>query len=277
MKDKFTNIVRIAIVQTDPVFGDVQHNISEVLTLMKTSKADIYVLPELFNTGYNFISRDELGNLAEPSDGKTCSELRKFSEENNCCVVFGFAESENDLIYNSAALVGPKGLKGIYRKIHLYNRENIFFSRGNLGFPVFDTPFGKIGIMICFDWLFPEAARTLSLRGAQLIVHPSNLVLPHCPDAMVTRCLENRIFSATANRIGTEDRGGYKFNFIGKSEIVSPNGEILSRLPDAQPTIAVVSVDLSKALNKRLNEFNDIFQDLADNYYKFDKNSDTDI
>ncbi|MDP2208703.1 MAG: nitrilase-related carbon-nitrogen hydrolase [Bacteroidota bacterium] len=158
--------------------------------------------------------------------------------------------------------------KFLFDAIHLYYHINIFFKRGNLGFPVFDTGFGKIGMMICFDWFFPEAMRTLALKGAQLIAHPSNLVLPHCPDAMVTRCLENKVFSATANRIGTEDRGGHKLSFIGKSEIVTPKGEILTRLSSNEAGISVVEINLADALNKRLNEYNDVFEDRDVSAYK---------
>src|SRR5262249_36348097 len=138
-------------------------------------------------------------------------------------------------------------------------RENLFFFPGNLGFPVFDLPIGKIGMMVCFDWIYPESARTLALNGAALIAHPSNLVLPHCPDAMVTRCLENRVFAATANRIGTEARGRYEFSYIGKSQVVSPGGNILARLPSDAPGVATVEVDLRESSKKRLNEFNDLF------------------
>jgi predicted amidohydrolase len=173
--------------------------------------------------------------------------------------VYGFVEKA-DRLYNSAACVGPKGFVGIYRKVHLFNREYLFFAPGDLGFPVFDLPFGKLGIMICFDWYYPESARTLALRGAQLIAHPSNLVMPHCPDAMVTRCLENRVFAATANRVGTEDRRGISFTYIGKSEIVTPSGEIIQRLSTDAPGIAVADVDLSLANSKRLNDFNDLFE-----------------
>ncbi|MEK9136174.1 MAG: nitrilase-related carbon-nitrogen hydrolase, partial [Bacteroidota bacterium] len=133
--------------------------------------------------------------------------------------------------------------------------------------PVFDLPFGKVGMMICFDWIYPESARTLALKGAQLIAHPSNLVMPYCPDAMVTRCLENRVFAATANRVGREDRGGITFTYIGKSEIVSPRGEILKRLSDNEASIAVVEVHLAQALNKRLNEFNDLLKGRREEAY----------
>jgi predicted amidohydrolase len=116
-------------------------------------------------------------------------------------------------------------------------------------------------MMICFDWIYPESARALALKGAQLILHPSNLVMPYCPDAMITRCLENRVFAATANRIGEEERGGVKFSYIGTSEIVSFRGEILCRLGAAQTGVGVAGVDLAQAADKRINEYNDLLRD----------------
>jgi len=250
--------LRLAIVQTNPQFASVDSNVKAALASMEKAQADFYVLPELFNTGYNFTEMAEVEKLAEPAEGTTCKAMMEFSRRNSCYVVCGVAEKSNRL-YNSSALVGPDGLIGVYRKVHLYYRENLFFAPGNLGFPIFDLPIGKVGMMICFDWFYPESARTLALRGAQLIAHPSNLVMPHCPDAMVTRCLENRVFAATSNRIGREHRGNTDLSFIGKSEIVSPRGEILKRLPESEEGIAVVDVNLSQASSKRLNEFNDLF------------------
>jgi 5-aminopentanamidase len=251
--------MRLAIVQTHPIFGEIEPNIVDSIVQMSAEKADIFILPELFNTGYNFIDQAEIDSLAEPVNGKTFRAMSSFAHEHACYVAYGFAEKA-DRIYNSAALVGPNGLVGLYRKVHLYYKETLFFAPGNVGFPVFDLPFGKVGMMICFDWIYPESARTLALRGAQFIIHPSNLVMPHCPDAMVTRCLENRVFSATANRIGTEDRGGEKLNFIGSSEIVSPKGKILARLNNTETGIAVVDINLKEALDKKLNRYNDLFQ-----------------
>jgi predicted amidohydrolase len=221
-------------------------------------QSDLFVLPELFNTGYDFESAEEAARLAEQEDGATSARISAFAKEHACWVAFGFAEKA-DRLYNSALLVGPGGIVGKYRKIHLYNRENLFFAPGNLGFPVFDLPFGRIGMMVCFDWIYPESARTLALKGATLIAHPSNLVLPHCPDAMVTRCLENRVFAATANRIGQEERGGFAFTYIGKSQVVSPRGNILARLSAEKPGCATVEIDLREAADKKLNEFNDLF------------------
>ncbi len=138
-------------------------------------------------------------------------------------VVVGLPEQVGNQCYNSAILVGPTGFIGLYRKAHLFFEETLFFSPGNTGLEVWDIGMAKVGVLICFDWIYPEAARTLALKGADVLAHPSNLVLPHCPDAMVTRCLENRVFSVTANRVGQESRGGKQpLTFIGKSEVVSP-------------------------------------------------------
>ena len=251
--------MRVAVVQTNPIFGEVKKNVGNALSLMETAPADIYVLPELFNSGYNFVDEAEVGTLAEPANGPTFRTICEWIKKHSCYVVYGFAE-QADRIYNSAALVGPHGIVGIYRKVHLFDRENLFFAPGNLGFPVFNLPFGKVGIMICFDWIYPESARSLALKGAQLIVHPANLVLPNCPDAMVTRCLENRVFTATADRVGEENRGGVDLKFIGKSEIVAPNGKILCRIGVHRPAISVADVDLSLAAKKQINEYNHLFK-----------------
>jgi predicted amidohydrolase len=249
--------VRVAVVQTNPVFGEVSANVEAAVSLMEPVAADLYVLPELFNTGYNFADSEEVDRLAESVSGQTFKAIAGFAARKKAFAAYGFAEKA-DRIYNSSALVGPSGLAGLYRKVHLYYRETLFFAPGNLGFPVFDLPFGKVGMMICFDWMFPEAARSLALKGAQLIAHPSNLVLPHCPAAMITRCLENRLFAATADRVGRENRGGVDLTYIGKSEIVSPRGELLARLGETGPETAVVEIDLSKASEKKINEFNDL-------------------
>jgi predicted amidohydrolase len=249
--------MRLAIVQTNPTFGKNEVNVHTATERMREVPADLYVLPELFNTGYNFTTLDEVDHVAEKSDGATFRAMRGLAQRNSCYIAYGFAERA-DHIYNAAALVGPSGLLGIYRKVHLFDRENLFFKPGNLGFPVIDLPFGKVGLMICFDWIYPEAARSLAIKGAHLIAHPSNLVLPHCPDAMVTRCLENGIFVATADRVGRENRGDVDLRFIGTSEIVSPKGEILARLGKEEEGIAVVEIDPKDADTKKINRFNDL-------------------
>jgi 5-aminopentanamidase len=148
---------------------------------------------------------------------------------------------------------------GVYQKIHLYAEENLWFTPGDKGFPVYDIGSARIGMMVCFDWFYPESVRTLALKGADIVAHPSNLVLPHCPDAMITRCLENRVFAVTCNRIGSEERGGKeKLSFIGTSEIVGPTGKILKRARRSQVELGVVDIDPTEARDKKINSYNDL-------------------
>jgi predicted amidohydrolase len=260
--------MKLAIVQTDPTFGEKQKNTEQALRLMKTKPADLYVLPELFATGYNFTSLDEVRRMSEPAySGETFRTLAQFAKASHSHIVFGFAESLEGTLYNSAGLVGYDGQQGLYRKLHLFDREKLFFSPGNLPFQVYTTPFGSVGIMICFDWYFPESARTLAVKGAQLIAHPSNLVLPNCPDSMPVRCLENRVFAATANRIGTESRDGVSLTYIGQSQITSPLGKILHRSPANLAEIAVCDVDLALAKDKSVNTRNDLLKDRRSEFY----------
>jgi len=260
--------MKIAVVQTDPQFGEKKKNIAEALRQMHSVKADLYVLPELFASGYNFSSADEVVHLAEPfREGETFAAIQEFARHNRCSVVYGFAERDGKSFFNSAGFIGHDGTSGIYRKIHLFDREKLFFSPGNLPFQVFATPMGVVGVMVCFDWYFPESARTLALKGAQLIAHPSNLVLPNCPDSMPTRCLENRVFAATANRVGTEDRGGSSLTYIGQSQITSPRGEILHRCNRDKPEVAVVDADLSIAANKNITPRNHLLNDRRPEFY----------
>ena len=125
---------------------------------------------------------------------------------------------------DSAATVTPAGGVLVYRKAHLFDREKLVFDVARPKFEVVRAQCA-LGVMICFDWFFPEVTRILALDGAQVICQPANLVLPWCQDAMRTRSIENRVFSVTANRIGMEKRGNISLTFTGKSQIVSPNGQ----------------------------------------------------
>src|SRR5262249_55396179 len=147
-------------------------------------------------------------------------------------IAYGFAESDGARLYNAALLVGPQGIVGSYRKLHLFMREKELFDAGETAPPVLHVSDVGVGLMICFDWVFPEVARTLALRGAQILAHPSNLVMPWCQAAMLTRSLENRVFSITANRTGSEPKpDGSTTTFTGRSQVVSPRGELLLRAP----------------------------------------------
>ena len=261
--------MKASFFQFNPVFGKINDNFMRVRDALTNASADLLVLPEFFATGYQFTTKSEVAELAEHvPDGKTTEFLAALSQEKGMYIVAGLPERDSDTFYNSAVLTGPKGFIGRYRKTHLFYEEKLFFAPGDTGFQVWDTPLGKIGIMICFDWFFPESARTLALKGAEVIAHPSNLVLPYCPQSMPVRCLENRVYAVTANRIGTEQRKeGEPLTFIGQSQITSPKGEILVRAGTDEEVLLTADIDLSLSRDKRLNQFNDLFKDRKPEYY----------
>ena len=261
--------MKVAIVQNCPAFGNVQENLNRIEEMLVGKAADLYVLPELFATGYRFKNMDEAHHYAElVPGGMTTNFLISLAKKNNAHFIAGLVEIEDDRIYNSSVVLGPKGFIGRYRKIHLFDTEKSCFHTGTDAPPVFDLDGVKVGVMICFDWRFPETARSLALKGAEIIAHPSNLVLPHCPQAMITRCLENRIFAITADRVGEEERiPGEKLTFIGQSQVVDPDGKILVRASETEEEVHIVDIDLEKARDKYLNAKNEIFKDRRPDLY----------
>jgi len=253
--------MRVGFVQFAPEFGRPARNLERALTLAPA--ADLLVLPELCASGYVFQSRAEAASLAEPAEGPTLDACRRIAARTGAVVCAGFAERDGDLLYNSALLADRGGLIGVYRKTHLFENEKDAFAPGDTGFRVWSAAGTKIGVMICFDWFFPEAARTLALRGAEIIAHPSNLVLPWCPDAMPVRSLENAVFAVTCNRTG-EERG---LRFIGKSQVTAPDGKILVRAGETGEEAPTVEVDPALARRKTIATRNDRFTDRRPEHY----------
>ncbi len=261
--------MKAAFIQFNPVFGEVEDNIRKVVKLIKMTEADIIVLPELFNTGYLIVSKEEAFDLAEPlPGGKTTEALSVVAREKKAHIVAGLIERQDENLFNSAVVISPSGYLGKYRKIHLFNEEKLWFQPGDLGFNVFDIGICKIGVMICFDWFFPESMRTLTLKGADLICHSANLVLPFCQDAMKTRCLENRVFAVTANRTGKENRNGKSCHYTGRSQITGPDAKILYQVGAETEEIGVAEIDLNLSRNKNLNPYNHIIMDRREDFYR---------
>lgn len=259
--------MKIGYIQNTPTFGDKQKNFEEITKLAKGLTADLLVLPELFATGYAFTSKEEAASLAETTSGETANFLKQLSAETGAIIVAGFVEEDEGAVYNSSIIVYTNEVIDTYRKLHLFNRETLWFSPGNKPFKVYEINGYKIGVMICFDWIFPESARTLALLGAEVIAHPSNLVLPYCQAAMVTRCLENRVFAVTANRVGREVRGTDDFTFTGSSQITATNGVILSSAPIDQSYARVIEIDPSQAHNKMVNPYNSVINNRRPEFY----------
>ena len=263
MKTKTPMPFKLAILQNQPRYLKSAANIKRALEAMEPRSADLWVLPELFASGYNFKTKAEAARCAEPKDGPLCRLLAAYSLAKDCAVVAGFPEISGGKLYNSAVLA-EGGRVHIYRKTHLFGNEKKFFSPGDTGFWVKSVKGVQVGVMVCFDWFFPESARTLALQGAQIIAHSANLVLPWGPEGMKIRSLENRVFTATANRVGAE-RG---LRFIGQSQIVAPNGDLLLRAPSDQEHVAVLEIDPWTAKDKKVHPQNDLLKDRRPDRYK---------
>lgn len=254
--------MRVGFVQFKPLFGEKEWNLRRSVDLIESVDADLLVLPELCTTGYLFVTREEAETLAEPiPDGSSVAAWRESSARKSVHLVAGLAEKANGRLFNSAVLIRPDGRVHVYRKAHLFYEEKRWFEPGDTGFRVYDIGEARIGMMICFDWIFPEVARILSLSGADILCHPANLVLPYCPDAMVTRCIENRVFAITSNRTGTERRGSQKLTYIGMSEIVDPRGKILARADQIGDEVRVVEIHPTTARDKNVTKYNPLFAD----------------
>jgi predicted amidohydrolase len=262
--------MKVAVVQNSPVFGKTQSNLDHALELASTVRADLYLLPELFASGYLFSSREELESLAEDANGTTLTALRQFSAHHACAIYAGFPERAGEKIYNSAVLFDKGEQVAIYRKLHLFCDEKVFFDRSEGALLVPSGAGAKLGLMICFDWVFPEVARTLALRGAQILCHVSNLVLPFCQKAMVTRSIENGVFTVLANRVGTDRSGDLELTFTGGSRIISPKGEVLAAAPTVGEAVLVAEVDAQLADNKWITKRNHLFDDRRSEAYWVD-------
>ena len=268
--------MKTTLLQFEPAYLKKKVNLDQVELLLGPEgglDADLVVLPELFATGYFFRSTEDARSVAEEApDGETTRRLHAWAQASGATFVAGIVEREGDRLYNSAVVVTPRGWLGTYRKVHLFYQEKEHFQPGNVGFPVWTVtdraghPY-RLGVMICFDWYFPESARTLALGGADVIAHPSNLVRPDCPRSMPIRALENHVFTVTANRVGAECNGQETLRFIGQSTICDVRGHVLASAGSEETTTCTAEFDPLEARNRRLNVANDLFGDRRPDMY----------
>ena len=237
--------------------------------------ANLIVLPELCNSGYVFETREEAFELSEeiPS-GESCKSWSKICKKLGVHIVAGINERAGDLLYNSSVVIGPNDYVGTFRKVHLWNEENLFFEPGDLGFPVFKTPIGRISCHICYDSWFPESYRLAALQGADIVCVSTNWVPIPGQDkdreAMANILVMgaahvNSVFIAAADRIGTE-RGQ---PFIGQSIIASYTGwPIGGPASTDKEEIIYAEANLSDARRKRnWTEYNQPLRDRRKDVY----------
>ncbi len=265
-------MLRVAVVQFAPAFGDPARNLATMLALLDAARAaHIVIFPELATTGYFFQSRQEVAAVAEPVDGPTLERLRREAQWRQQVLVVGFAEQADRRLYNAAAVLLPGEEHCIvYRKTHLFYKEKLCFDPGDTGFPVVYIPAldVRLGVMICYDWRFPEAARTLALQGAELIACPSNLVTEAWEMVMPVRALENKVYLAVANRTGVEERGGERLIFRGKSAVYAYTGHPLCRANAEETTVLLAEIEPEQTRTKAFDPLDDLFADRRPEYYR---------
>lgn len=249
----------VAIAQFQPRLNEVQKNLDRMGDIIDhicaAQKVDLIVFPELVTTGYECGVR--FAEFAEPVPGYTIETLGARVARHETYLAFGMIVKHKveSVVYDAAILLGPDGAPvGQYHKVHLKPEERPIF-RGGYRFPVFQTNFGAVGLLLGWDVAFPEAARALALDGAELIVVPANWEMQTIAEWQTylrARALENSMFVVGVNRIGEE----YTYTFGGESAVVSPRGEILANVgrdEENQPkeAYAIAKIDLDAVKKSR--------------------------
>lgn len=246
---------KIACVQMDVEIGNVEANRRKIVERIETAAdrgARLVIFPECALTGYCFDSLDEAKPFAEAQDGSSAEAIADACKRTGTHVVAGYIERDGSSFYNAAMLAGPEGVIGNYRKVHLpFLGVDRFLTPGDKPFQVFDLPFGRVGINICYDASFPEAARALKLLGAELIVLPTNWPTGAWRTAefiINARACENHVNFAAVNRCGVE-RG---WEFIGRSKVVDVNGDTIAEAAREGEEMLIVDVDLQEANKNKI-------------------------
>jgi predicted amidohydrolase len=246
--------MKIALVQIDPKRGNREANRAAILTRLEEAAAagaQLVIFPECALSGYVYESAEEAVPASETVPGETSEQLLEACRRLGVYAVVGLLEREGKTLYNAAFIAGPEGLIANYRKTHLpVLGIDRYVGRGDC-LPVYDLPFGRIGLLICYDLRFPEAARTLTLKGADIIIVPTNWPegAESSPEFLSrARAWENRVFVAACNRVGVEEG----VRFIGRSQVVTPGGVIQTEADGSSETILYAEIEPEQAREKRL-------------------------
>jgi len=246
--------ITVILVQMAPQLAQPEENLRRmsdyIERICQEQPADLIVFPELITSGYECGLR--FTDMAEKLPGHTVNLLAKDAADFNVHLAFGMVVKERveSILYDAAVLIGPDGeLLGDYRKVHLKGEERLAFRPG-YRFPIFETAFGQVGLLIGWDLAFPEAARALTLEGAQLICCLANWEQEQLEEwraYCIARACENSVFVAAANRVGEEP--GYTFG--GESMIVGPKGGLYTLLDEPIEGYAVARIDLDEVRRTR--------------------------
>ena len=272
--------VTVTCVQMEPVLGGFHKNLEKMCVFIEQAmcenpQTNLIVFPELSTTGYE--CGKDFQSLAEiVPDGLSMKIIGALAKEYQVHIVYGFPErdgDQQDVLYNSAVLIDDTGIvKGVYRKVHLFAKEKDYFKAGDT-YPVFDTSLGNLGIMICWDTAFPEVARSLALKGADLLIVPTNWEKAYLTSVdtknqkdwdLVTRAraMDNCMYLVSANRIGLDQTIG----FFGRSNIIGPTGDAITELLVEEE--GLISAELDYSLPAQLRtEYYTFFEDRRPDTY----------
>lgn len=258
-------MLKIAQIQYSPTLGEIEINTEKVkLLIEKCGDSDLIILPELADTGYNFIDKKQALRISRSlNDNPFIKMLTEQSKNSGSHIVSGFSEKKGNKLFNSSIFVSPSGISGKYSKIHLFMNEKDIFEEGEGGMEVFKFGNYKLGMQICFDYLFAEPWNILAQKEADIIVHPSNLVTYNAFKVIPALAVMNKVFIATTNRIGID----HDLKFAGKSFLCDPNGSIVSEASADKEEILFSEVDLNQAKNKMITERNHVFKDKRPDKY----------
>jgi predicted amidohydrolase len=266
-------VTNIVCRQLAPVFADLAANVAMTVEAIQESVAAgarVVVLPELATSGYMFESTVEASAAAIPPTHPMFADWANAVAQVDGVAIGGFAElGEDGLVYNSAAVVDASGVRAIYRKVHLWDKEKLIFTPGSAEPPIVDTAVGRIGVLICFDLEFPEFPRSLALRGAELIATPTNWPLESVPagervpevTVAMASAYSNHVAIACCDRAGTER--GQDWNEA--SCIVDSHGWVVGTADAAG--IVTADIDLALSRDKRMSEMVDVFGDRRPELY----------
>jgi predicted amidohydrolase len=246
---------RVAAVQMEPKLGRLDANLEQILNWLEPAAvagAKLVVFPECALSGYGFASREQGLDHAVSLDSEPIRKVIMACERHQCFCIFGLLERDGDRLFNACVLIGPSGVVGSYRKVHLpFLGVDMFVDPGDRPFAVHDAGGLKIGMHICYDGSFPETARVLALLGADLLVLPTNWPThSECAaEHMIpTRAMENTVYAMAVNRVGEESG----FRFIGRSSIVDPGGHVLARAGSDGEQVLAADIDPQRARRKHL-------------------------
>jgi len=248
--------VRVACLQISLV-PDAARNLAHCLRLIDEAAEDspaLMVLPEMSNWSGGMVrSLEEALQHGCTVPGPFTDALAERAERHGCHIAAGLIERQGDEAFITSVILAPdRRIVLKYQKQVIFGGQRVWASSGRCGNPVVDLPFGRVGVYICADGLVPETARMLMLQGAQLLLNTlhsggSDETHLHVP----ARAVENRVWVASANKVGPRDLGGVGF-YCGGSQIVSPDGVVAARADDRSDMVVSALIDLSQADDKRL-------------------------